>query len=355
MVPHWYPNKLGMMFPQYLNYAYVFLLLQSLIVLIEVCINLKNPTFLKTSILAFILSSALFCVSNIYFNYFGYNRWILETPAVLLSITSVAVLSFLCEFKISRPVIVFGVLIILIQQSVALLVNPSTEDFSVFRDFRVYLRLAFSVFVFVLVLNFFLKIIKKYSAENIYNRQLTRWSLLFVINCTLILLANIVRTFLGTPNLYSRFLVIASLLSTVLAILFRPKFLNYSKRKPLATDMFRKKVEFGLSYDTFFETFFANSYYLDREASLDRLSNTLKINSESLTNFIFVNYGLSYTDLVNKNRINYFLDLVRKGESKEFTIEGLSYKCGFNTRHQLYKCFKKFHGGSPSDYIQTLH
>ena len=67
-----------------------------------------------------------------------------KPPGVLLSITSVAVLSFLCEFKISRPVIEFGVLIILIQQSVSLLVNPSKEDFSVFKDFRVYLRLAIS-------------------------------------------------------------------------------------------------------------------------------------------------------------------------------------------------------------------
>ncbi len=342
------------MYPIYFNYAYVFVLVQSLIVFVEVFVNLKNPPSLKIAILFFLFSAVLFCLGNIYSNFFSYSSWVVETPAVLLAIAIVNVLSLLYEFKIKRKVIVFGFIVILIQQLVSLLVNPSIIDYLGVKDFRVYVRLVVTLIAFLFVFDFFFKIVKKYKSENVYYRQLIRWSFLFVLNLSIILIANFIKVFLGPNNLISRSLIILSLLSTVLAILFRPNFMNYTSLKPIS-NILKRDNDIGLSKEMFFETFFRSQYYLNRDASFEALRVSLEVNAETLTNFIFVNYGLSYTDLVNKNRINYFLDLLKAGEYNNYTIEGLSLKSGFNSRHHLYKCFKKFQGGTPNSYIQELH
>lgn len=342
------------MYPIYFNYAFIFLIVQSLIVFVEFFINFKNPISLKITILFFLFTVVLYCLGNIYINFYGYSRWFVETPAVLLAISTVTIFSFLHELKINRSVIIYGLIAILIQQSVSLLVNPSLVDYIGLPNFRTYIRLLLTVLAIGLVYNFFLKIVKKYRSENIYFNQLKKWSFLFVLDLCIILAANFIKLFLGPNNLLSRALILFTIFSAVLAILFRPKFMNFNRLKPISNVPMRNN-DSNLSKEIFFDTFFRNHYYLNKKASLEELSLSLNISAETLTNFIFTNYGKSYTDLINSNRINYFLELVKSGNYKEYTIEGLAMMSGFNTRHHLYKCFKKYHGGSPSSYIQNLN
>ena len=342
------------MYPIYFNYAFIFVIVQSFIVFVEFFINFKNPTSLKITILFFLFTVVLYCLGNICINYYCYSRWFVETPAVLLAISTITIFSFLYELKIKRSVIIYGLIAIFIQQSVSLLVNPSLVDYSGLKNFRTYIRLLLTVLAIGLVYDFFLKIVKKFKSDNIYFKQLKRWTFLFVIALCLILAANILKLFLGPHDLFSKALILLTILSAVLAILFRPKFMNFNSLKPISNIPSRNN-DFALSKELFFETFFRNHYYLNKKASLEELSLSLNVSYETLTNFIFINYGKSYTDLINSNRINYFLELVKSGNYKEYTIEGLAMMSGFNTRHHLYKCFKKYQGGSPSSYIQNLN
>jgi YesN/AraC family two-component response regulator len=61
---------------------------------------------------------------------------------------------------------------------------------------------------------------------------------------------------------------------------------------------------------------------------------------------------MTFIELINKNRIDYFVTLVVNGNHKTYSIEGLAEMSGFGSRHSLYRNFKKYHGGSPSDFIQ---
>lgn len=342
------------MYPIYFNYAFIFVIVQSLIVIVEFFVNFKNPTSLKITILLFLFTVVLYCLGNIFINFYGYSRWFVETPALLLAISTITTFSFLYELKINRSVIIYCLIAILIQQLVSLLVNPSLVDYGGFKNFRTYIILLLTVPAIGLVYGFFLKIVKKYRSENIYFNQLKTWSFLFVLDLCLILAANIIKNFLGPNNLLSRALILFTIFSAVLTILFRPKFMNFNNLKPISNNPILNN-DFTLSKEMFFETFFRNHYYLNKKASLEELSLSLNVSSETLTNFIFTNYGKSYTDLINSNRINYFLELVKSGNFKEYTIEGLAMMSGFNTRHHLYKCFKKYQGGSPSNYIQNLN
>jgi AraC-like DNA-binding protein len=74
-----------------------------------------------------------------------------------------------------------------------------------------------------------------------------------------------------------------------------------------------------------------------------------------LTKFIYQNFTTTFNDLVNEARVNYFVTLVADGKHPNYTIESLAQLSGFGSRQSLYKQFKKFHGGTPSDlYNSTL-
>jgi len=61
---------------------------------------------------------------------------------------------------------------------------------------------------------------------------------------------------------------------------------------------------------------------------------------------------MTFPELINKKRIDHFIELVSNKKFESYSIEGLSELCGFGTRHSLYRYFKKYHGGSPSDLIR---
>ena len=104
----------------------------------------------------------------------------------------------------------------------------------------------------------------------------------------------------------------------------------------------------------FIDIFFSKMYYLNNEATVDDLRKQLELTADELSNYIYNNYGLSTTDFINKHRIAYFIDLINTGKFQEYTIDALAQKAGFSSRFHLYKSFKKFHGGTPSDYIKSV-
>ena len=62
---------------------------------------------------------------------------------------------------------------------------------------------------------------------------------------------------------------------------------------------------------------------------------------------------MTFIELVNKCRVDYFVSLVKSGSYKNFTIDALSSMSGFNSRQNLQRAFKTFHGGTPSDLIKA--
>jgi AraC-like DNA-binding protein len=61
-----------------------------------------------------------------------------------------------------------------------------------------------------------------------------------------------------------------------------------------------------------------------------------------------------FKELINRNRIIVFQELVVAGKSKSYNLDGLAVQCGFSSRFHLFANFKKYHGGSPSDYIKAF-
>ena len=64
---------------------------------------------------------------------------------------------------------------------------------------------------------------------------------------------------------------------------------------------------------------------------------------------------MTFSNLVNKSRVDYFIELVRSPKYTNYSIDALAKEAGFNSRHHLYKPFRKFHGGTPSDFISSIN
>ena len=141
----------------------------------------------------------------------------------------------------------------------------------------------------------------------------------------------------------------------LLFVLFRPRFLNRTNLKISLSKAFNRKDRFDFSKDDFELHFYRNCFFLNNKASLEEFGKMISVSPALLTKFIYQNFTTTFNDLVNEARVNYFVTLVADGKHPNYTIESLAQLSGFGSRQSLYKQFKKFHGGNPSDlYNSTL-
>ena len=95
---------------------------------------------------------------------------------------------------------------------------------------------------------------------------------------------------------------------------------------------------------------------MQEHATLEHFCTQNSIGShEYLQDQIVIKYNMSFGNLVNKSRVDYFIELVKSPKFKHYSIDALAKESGFNSRHHLYKPFKKFHGGTPSEFISSIN
>jgi YesN/AraC family two-component response regulator len=140
----------------------------------------------------------------------------------------------------------------------------------------------------------------------------------------------------------------------VVAIFYRPSFLNNSNIKLKVNTPFSIKEVENLDDNLFIKHFFYHKYYLKMDASLEDFAEIINLKPEAIRKLIAANYKLSFIELLNKNRVVAFKELVESNKLKNYTIEGIAKECGFSTRFHLYNNFKKYHGGTPGEYIKTV-
>jgi AraC-like DNA-binding protein len=340
----------------------VILFAQSIIVFIEVWVNFKRSGALKNMLLLFAFNTAFVSFGFIYCNYYGYNRWLLDVPSNTMGATILLFLSFLYRHQIKKYIVSYIVLLFFSQSLVYLYfsfifpVNPSINLLNVEegRDLIRYLRFGYIAGLIYIIVDLFFKIRKKYSFENIYHDEYKRWVTFLVILMVIMLITSIFRNYFNFSYFVSGIIIALDLFIIMLAFLYRPKFLNSANLQVSLSDVFNRSQNLNVSSELFFDIFSNKLYYLNSEASLDDLANLLEINPDELYRFIYDNYNSSFNDLINQHRVYYFIDLVKSGKYAHYTIDALAQKCGFSSRHHMFKPFRKFHGGNPSEFIRSV-
>jgi AraC-like DNA-binding protein len=299
---------------------------------------------------------------GLYFiGYLQYNRILFEIPRVILVFLWILFFSSLYNYRIRKFTLLILGSIVLIQLFVILYFTvvfklPLETDVlnnDQYSLLKVIIRVILYATIIAVFTNLFFKIQKNKNESNIYASELRKWTLMVLVLNYITFGLSFSRNFILLKPA-AEFLIPIFHFFAILLILFRPKFLNNTTLEVSLSNLFTKKRDILIDEELFINVFFSQVYYLKKDASADDLSTSLQVTTAQLSNYLYSKYNLTYTDMVNKHRVKYFTEFVQTSKYQNQTIDTLAQMSGFTSRHHLYSSFKRFHGGTPSDFIRSV-
>ena len=95
--------------------------------------------------------------------------------------------------------------------------------------------------------------------------------------------------------------------------------------------------------------------YENPELSLNDLATHLNVHPNNLSQVINANEGKTFFDYINYHRVEAFKKMVKIPQNQKYTLLGLAYDCGFNSKTSFNRNFKKATGFAPSEYLKQLN
>lgn len=92
--------------------------------------------------------------------------------------------------------------------------------------------------------------------------------------------------------------------------------------------------------------------FLDPENTLVKQASFFEMNPNDLSQLIKEETGMSYSNFINKKRIDHAVSLLVK--NKDINMDELMRASGFSSKSSFYRNFKKFTDHSPLEYIQQV-
>jgi AraC-like DNA-binding protein len=311
-------------------------------------VSFRKPIVLKILLLIFI--GAIF-VHNLAL-LLKLGVFVKEFSRILIALAGIQIIQYLYSFKINRNILVVSaVCLILLTFNLYTLKNDLKEHNIIFFIRRIN-RILLSAGILALSLFTYLKMFKSLDDKNLYSKKIEKWIKITIFLFILGILNNLSTLF------FSNNLIIIKIISSIVHLtccflaIYRPSFINRTELSVSLGRRFRKTIEDQIDAEKFINEFFSKTYYIQKEISIDDLASKLSVPASKLNDFIIETTKMNFIDLVNKNRVEYFISLVRSEKFSDYTIEALSELSGFGSRQSLYRNFKRFHGGSPSDLIR---
>jgi AraC-like DNA-binding protein len=212
---------------------------------------------------------------------------------------------------------------------------------------------------------FVAKMLFRYSRSGENNKPLVlRW-LVTATSLYFLLAASSLLTLIFTPKdqwLFSSICVMTFFFIISLVLFSNPALLyGHYLNAELLKDKSGKKIkpltlsnEKVLELKDHFETYVAKEFYLNSDVDRKEVARYLNIPPHIFSTFIGQAYGANFNDVVNRYRINYVEEGLKKEKWSDLTLEAIAEKAGFNNRVTFLTAFKKFTGTTPTQYIKNL-
>ena len=211
------------------------------------------------------------------------------------------------------------------------------------------------IFFNLFCLYYIYNILFKFSFKNIYFKRVQIWTFSFFMVIVTQLIIIVITMIFKIPIDFKSYISTVYALTLLLTILYRPSFINKNgskisfgflfNRNDFSSDI--KEVDFNFQ-------FFTNFYFKSKTANIEEFSNIMGVSKEIMFNYIYFTYSMSFEELLNKSRVEYFVEIIKAPEFNNYTVEALALEVGFSSRQRFYQPFKKYHGGNPSDLIDIL-
>ena len=345
-------------------YSYIFfgLMMLGIFSIIE---NMRNGRGFSNIRMYIILFLSFITISSFldFLSEFGYDFKLLESIIGLSALISfINLFYFIANRKIPKAVIVLECVIFIFftttyifgYYSIFIINGNFLIEISLFDKIKFFIKVAF--YLISMSYNIYI-IYKNTDIDNLYQVKIKKWIIFLIVLFFIAISVQITGILayykkLAIPLFDSRAVFSLVRLLLLLFILFRPKFLNESGYSAKGTKVtsFRNY----LSVSNFELLFYGNSYFLNANANLEDFALKLNKTKGEVSAFIKDQFNDSFSEILNKNRVTYFKELLNSKQYESFTIEALSEMSGFSNRQAMYVAFKKYEGCTPSDYIDNL-
>lgn len=91
-------------------------------------------------------------------------------------------------------------------------------------------------------------------------------------------------------------------------------------------------------------------YFTNQELTLNELAKILNTNSVYLSKAINQGKGQNFNDFINQYRVKAVLSMMKDPAFKHFSLLGMAYEAGFNSKSTFNRAFKKVTGSVPKDF-----
>jgi len=338
------------MIPQILSHAYASVTFLAFIISVDLLLNFKRPLTLKL-----LLFSISFCIFTLNLSLLlDLHYFITEISRIILIISSVNLLNILYAHKIKKGIVYLS-LILFFLVIIALIGDNyvTTHHLEHLRWSINIIRIIILLICLYLFTKQHIQLFKSLNDRSIYPSKIKKWTRLTILILGAGVLNNFASIFLTGQHYLIRSNSLIIHMSICIFLFYRPAFLNRTELNIMLGKSFRKKIEDSVTADNFIFEFHTSSYFINKEASLEELAKKLQIGKDELSAYIYETTKMSFSDLVNKSRVDYFITLIESNKYNDYTIDALSELSGFGTRQSLHRNFKKFHGGNPSDLLRA--
>jgi ligand-binding sensor domain-containing protein/AraC-like DNA-binding protein len=96
-----------------------------------------------------------------------------------------------------------------------------------------------------------------------------------------------------------------------------------------------------------------NKIYLNPDLKINDLAREVHCSPRELSQVINQNLNLSFTEIINRYRIEHFKTLMNDPAYMKYTLTAIAELCGFNSKASFYRAFKKISGQTPAEYYST--
>ncbi|TMM58319.1 AraC family transcriptional regulator [Maribacter algarum] len=90
--------------------------------------------------------------------------------------------------------------------------------------------------------------------------------------------------------------------------------------------------------------------YLQQELTLSGLAELIGTTDKKLSSLLNHHLNVSFYDFINQYRVEEVKEKLKLEEYEKYSLLGLAYTCGFNSKSSFYRAFKKETGISPTAY-----
>lgn len=298
-------------------------------------------------------------------DYLGFNGYELpyykEVFKILAMLLTVNLFFLIVQKRI--PKLIAGVelflILIFIVELIFGLENPIVRDGVLQNTPTLFHQVFYGLYAFLGSVALFYNAYYLFSSNNhnLYEIKIKKWVGFYILSNIILFAINMlfyISLKNGTLGAYDNTMITVFIhrFLFIFFILIRPKFLDDDKYARPFNQILAKNS--GLSFQNFEFLFYSNHYYLRQDANTEDLALKLNVAKNVLSDFLKNEIEENFTDLLNKNRVAYLMELLKAKKYESFTIEALSEMSGFNNRRTMYNAFNKYVGQTPTEFIQSL-